>query len=175
MLSIQIDTKSLELLIYHQFNNIKLSFFASHMKLSFPLCSFNRCCTVIRYSRVGRLLLRCLLKVVNDFRKIVSSFCLWQWGIFPILLHGKLDYEAAKDLLDHHRYSGCCRNRYADTKEGRIRRELMFLPRPTLSSQLAEKGRKTLPIFIFSTKRRGKQRDLLQRIFLDSSLENIWS
>ena len=46
MLSIQIDTKSLELVIYHQFNNIKLSLFASHMKSSFPLC------TVIRYSRV---------------------------------------------------------------------------------------------------------------------------
>ena len=52
MLSIQIDTKSLELVIYHQFNNIKLSFFASHMKSSFPFCTFNRCCTVIRYSRV---------------------------------------------------------------------------------------------------------------------------
>ena len=37
MLSIQIDTKSLELVIYHQFNNIKLSFFASHMKSSFPV------------------------------------------------------------------------------------------------------------------------------------------
>ena len=36
MLSIQIDTKSLELVINHQFNNIKLSFFASHMKSSFP-------------------------------------------------------------------------------------------------------------------------------------------
>ena len=36
MLSIQIDTKSLELV-----NNIKLSFFASHMKSSFPLCTFN--------------------------------------------------------------------------------------------------------------------------------------
>ena len=32
MLSIQIETKSLKLVIYHQFNNIKLSFFASHMK-----------------------------------------------------------------------------------------------------------------------------------------------
>ena len=41
MFSIQIDTKSLEL-----FNNTKLSFFASHMKSSFPLC------TSIRYSRV---------------------------------------------------------------------------------------------------------------------------
>ena len=29
MLIFQIDTKSLELVIYHQFNNIKLSFFAS--------------------------------------------------------------------------------------------------------------------------------------------------
>ena len=40
MLSIQIDTKSLELVIYHQFNNIKLSFFESHMKSSFPTCRF---------------------------------------------------------------------------------------------------------------------------------------
>ena len=45
MLSIQIDTKSLELV-----NNIKLSFFLSHMKSSFPLFTFNICCTVIRYS-----------------------------------------------------------------------------------------------------------------------------
>ena len=46
MLSIKIDTKSLELVIYQQFNNIKFSLFASHMKSSFPLC------TVIIYSRV---------------------------------------------------------------------------------------------------------------------------
>ena len=36
MFSIQIDTKSFELVIYHQYNNIKLSFFASPMKSSFP-------------------------------------------------------------------------------------------------------------------------------------------
>ena len=41
MLSIQIDS-------HHQFNDIKLSFFASHMKRNFPLC------TDIRYSRVLR-------------------------------------------------------------------------------------------------------------------------
>ena len=42
MLIIQIDTKS------HEFNNVKLSFFASHMKWS-----FHRCCTsIIRYSRI---------------------------------------------------------------------------------------------------------------------------
>ena len=35
ILSIQIDTKSLKLVIYHQFNNIKLSFFTSHVKSSF--------------------------------------------------------------------------------------------------------------------------------------------
>ena len=52
MLSIQIDTQNLKLVIRHQFNNIKLSFFASQMKSSFSLCTFNRCCTVIRYSRV---------------------------------------------------------------------------------------------------------------------------
>ena len=31
-----------------------MSFFASHMKSSFPLGTFDRCCTVIRYSRVKR-------------------------------------------------------------------------------------------------------------------------
>ena len=55
MLSIQIDTKSLEQLIYQQFNNIKLSFFASQVKSSFPLCTFHRCCTLIRYSRVNEM------------------------------------------------------------------------------------------------------------------------
>ena len=35
MLSIQIDTKTVELVIHHQFNNIKLSFFAGHNKMSF--------------------------------------------------------------------------------------------------------------------------------------------
>ena len=35
ILSIQIDTKSLKLVIYHQFNNIKLAFFTSHVKSSF--------------------------------------------------------------------------------------------------------------------------------------------
>ena len=35
MLSIQI-----ELVIYHQFNSIKLSFFTGHMKRSIPVCTF---------------------------------------------------------------------------------------------------------------------------------------
>ena len=35
MLSIQIDTKNPGLIIHHQFNNIKLSFFAGHNKMSF--------------------------------------------------------------------------------------------------------------------------------------------
>ena len=52
MLSIQIDTKSLELV-----NNIKLSLFASHMKSSVPLFTFDRCCTVIGYSRVCTILI----------------------------------------------------------------------------------------------------------------------
>ena len=43
MLSIQIDTKNLELIIYHQFNNIKLSFFASHIKSKVPN---NRTCMI---------------------------------------------------------------------------------------------------------------------------------
>ena len=34
MLSIQIDTKSIKLVIHHQFNNIKFSLFASHVKRS---------------------------------------------------------------------------------------------------------------------------------------------
>ena len=67
----------------------------------------------------------------------------------------------------------CCRNRYADTKEGRIRRELMFLPRPTTlhSAQSGKEGRGLYP---FSYSAQNARRDLLQRIFLDSSLENIW-
>ena len=36
MLNIQIDTKALELVTHYLFDNIKLSFFASHMKKSFP-------------------------------------------------------------------------------------------------------------------------------------------
>ena len=37
MVSIQIDTKNLELDFHHQFNNIQLSFFASQTKLGVPL------------------------------------------------------------------------------------------------------------------------------------------
>ena len=37
MMSIQIDTKALN------WNNIKSSFFKSHMKRNFPLCMFNIC------------------------------------------------------------------------------------------------------------------------------------
>ena len=40
ILSIQIDTKSLELLINHQINNIKFSFFTSNIKLSFLFCIY---------------------------------------------------------------------------------------------------------------------------------------
>ena len=56
MSNIQVDTKSLKLAIYHQFNNIKLSIFSSHIKQSFPLSAFNRCCTDISYSRVPNIL-----------------------------------------------------------------------------------------------------------------------
>ena len=69
MMSIRIDTKSLELVSYYQFNNIKLSFFASYMKSSVPLCTINRCCTVIRYSRVP-----CKVSVeLPDFLKCTFS------------------------------------------------------------------------------------------------------
>ena len=61
MLSIGIDTKSLELVINHQFNNIELSFFANHMKSSFPLC------TDIRYPRVERRSVAFLLNQGNHF------------------------------------------------------------------------------------------------------------
>ena len=37
MLSIQIDTKSFEVVIYHQFNNIKLSFFATPYEIKFSI------------------------------------------------------------------------------------------------------------------------------------------
>ena len=95
MLSIQIDTKSLDLGIYHQFSNIKLSFFASHMKSNFPLCTLNRCFTAIRYSRVGLMKLEnyscfpseallcsiglhsfCAAAKSKDFW-LEGSFCLW--------------------------------------------------------------------------------------------------
>ena len=44
MLSIQIDTKSLELLIHYQF-----SCFESHIKMSSPFSPFSRYCTVMRW------------------------------------------------------------------------------------------------------------------------------
>ena len=37
MLSIQIDTKSFELVIYHQFNNIKLSLFYKPYEIEFSI------------------------------------------------------------------------------------------------------------------------------------------
>ena len=37
MLSIQIDTKSLELVIYHQFNNIKLSLLCKPYEIEFSI------------------------------------------------------------------------------------------------------------------------------------------
>ena len=41
------------MVIHHQFNNIKSSLLTSHMKESFPSCTFKRCwcCMVIRYCR----------------------------------------------------------------------------------------------------------------------------
>ena len=63
MLSIQIDTKSLVLVSHHQFNSIKLSSLACHMKQSFmkqsfPLCTFIRSCGALwKGAIVGRLLL----------------------------------------------------------------------------------------------------------------------
>ena len=76
MLSNQIDTKSLELVIYHQFNNIKLSFFASDMKSSFSLCTFNRCCTVIRYSRVSDMI---FCRSFSRESTKNSHFLDWRW------------------------------------------------------------------------------------------------
>ena len=67
MLNIQIDTKSLELVT--EFNNIKLSLFASHMKDSFPLCK------VIRYSKVTLMIL------VNLFENIE----IWEFQLVVML------------------------------------------------------------------------------------------
>ena len=39
MLSIQIDTKNPGLIIHHQFNNIKLSFFANQIRQNFTSCN----------------------------------------------------------------------------------------------------------------------------------------
>ena len=77
MLSIQIDTKSLKLVIYHQFNNTKLSSFASHMKSSFPLCMFNRCCTIIRYSRVYVKKLNKIVETYLSFHSLPYGYSLW--------------------------------------------------------------------------------------------------
>ena len=64
----KIDTKSLELDIIHQFNNIKLSFFACHMKQSFTWCTF------IRYFR----------NVVGNFKNWGSTWdeCEEVWNRF---------------------------------------------------------------------------------------------
>ena len=53
MLSIQIDTKTVELVIHPQFNNIKLSSICKLYKREISM--FNRCCTVMRYSRVSKI------------------------------------------------------------------------------------------------------------------------
>ena len=53
MLSIQIDTKTVELVIHHQFKNIKFSSICKLYKREFSM--FNRCCTVMRYSRVSKI------------------------------------------------------------------------------------------------------------------------
>ena len=63
MLSIQIDTKSLDLGIYHQFNNIKFSFFCKPYEIEFSIMYV--CCTVIRYSRVHRIFKRSELEIVS--------------------------------------------------------------------------------------------------------------
>ena len=81
MLSIQIDTKSLKLVIYYQFNNIKLSLFASHMKSSFPLCR------IIRYSRVRglqeiRLLLLLLLSHLPQAPQLILQGINFQVDVY---------------------------------------------------------------------------------------------
>ena len=69
MLSIQIDSNSLELVIYHQFNNIKLSFFASHKNQ-------NRVFHYVRLIDVVRLL---------DTLKYFTIFCLMSDAILAAI------------------------------------------------------------------------------------------
>ena len=96
MLIIQIDTKKLERVIYHQLNNIKLSFIASHSKSSFTLCTFNRCCTVIRYSRLVRLLKCTQLSAMLSFFKKAK---LWLFPVFCSTPRGLEDVSQYPELF----------------------------------------------------------------------------
>ena len=59
------------MVIHHQFKNIKLSWFASHMERSFSI-RFDRCCTVIRYSRVWPNSKRVILFTCWAFKLILK-------------------------------------------------------------------------------------------------------
>ena len=87
-----------------KFNNIKLSSFASHMKSSFPLCSFNRCCTVIRYSRV-RLILWVLILIEKchwKHKHYISWLCfarfIWLMSPSRLWLDSRDEIRATGDL-----------------------------------------------------------------------------
>ena len=51
MMSIQIDTKSLELIICHQHQHHQIVLLCKHYEFESFIITFNRCCTVIRYFR----------------------------------------------------------------------------------------------------------------------------
>ena len=81
MLSIQNDTKSLELVIDHQFNIIKFSCFESHIKMSSPFSPFSRYCTVIRW--VWQCLLLTIYAKIWPLCKCSST--VERWGTDSLL------------------------------------------------------------------------------------------
>ena len=80
MSSIQIDPKSL----LNWFNNIKLYFFASHMKPSFPLCTFNRYCTAIRYFSSSTVMQ--LLSALERKLQMGDGWTCHLWNTYDIIV-----------------------------------------------------------------------------------------
>ena len=56
-----------------QCSRIRTSFFASHMKRSYPFCILERCFTIIRYSRSNRLLLKIKVFFVSIIWKVLMQ------------------------------------------------------------------------------------------------------
>ena len=73
--------------IIQMFNNIKLSFFASHMKLSFTLWTFNRCChlhhsknfDIGMISFLARALHLPSYSIIDGFAELSIVFRFWGW------------------------------------------------------------------------------------------------
>ena len=76
--SIEIDTKDLELVICYKFNNNKLSFFTSHTKLSFPICTLLNMKLFFFASHI-----KCSFSLCINLKESVSPFTCW---IFKLIL-----------------------------------------------------------------------------------------